>query len=158
MIALVPISSPAPLALVTAAEMKQLVAQGYGRIADRYLERYGTSAVRLVRARSLLASSKHAREKGNLIKLVMYLTDRLSQRGSNRGIVWVWVRRGWASRGIFASLMTMAMFTIVIPVPEIIASVAHRFLKPAIRSIGAILDDRASPSFITGPTTRCSTR
>jgi 2-polyprenyl-3-methyl-5-hydroxy-6-metoxy-1,4-benzoquinol methylase len=31
---------------VTTADMKQLVVQGYDRIADRYLERYGGSAVR----------------------------------------------------------------------------------------------------------------
>jgi len=43
-IALVPISSPASLALVT--EMKQFVAPGYDLIADRNLERYGTSAGR----------------------------------------------------------------------------------------------------------------
>jgi hypothetical protein len=46
---------------------------------------------------------------------------------------------------------------IIIPVLEMIEA-ATGFSKPAIRSISAILDGRASPSSITGPTTRCSTR
>jgi hypothetical protein len=43
---------------------------------------------------------------------------------------------------------------VVIPVPEIIASGAHRFLKTGDPADCAILDGRASPSSITGPTTR----
>jgi hypothetical protein len=72
---------------------------------------------------------KHAHETRNPINSVMYLTDRLSQRGSNRG----------DSLGVGSRQQCT-------------------FLKTADPVDRAILDGRASPSFITRLTPRCATR
>ena len=86
MITLVPISSPAPLALVTTAEMVQLVAHGLR--SDRRLlpKEYALRRSGWSGHASLLAP-QHAHETRIPIHSVMYLTDRLPQWGPNREIV-----------------------------------------------------------------------
>jgi hypothetical protein len=103
-----------------------------------------------VRPRGTFSLPKHAHEPRIPINSVMYLTDRLSQRGSNRGDNLEWVRRRWADNGDVRD--------VIVPVLKIIAPAAHRFLKTGDPVDCAILNGRASPSFIVGPTTRCWTR